>query len=90
MGFFDSLFFSAGKKIGKKEFKKALRELPDLSKEERAYVEAAFNRELANGSLTASEVKKRIYQLRKNYYDSLDSSEVGHLGKKLEEEIGGK
>jgi hypothetical protein len=92
MGFWD-VWFGAGtsvKRINKKEFKKALKELPDLSNEERAYVEAAFGKELSDNQLTASEVRKRVSQLRKNYSDSLDSYEIEHLQEKLEREIENK
>ena len=87
MGFFDFLFYNTGKKINKGKFRGALKELSDLSDEERAYVEAAFGKELSNGYLTETELRKRIEQLRKNYKDSLDSWEVEHLKKKLKGKI---
>lgn len=87
MGFFDFLFYNTGKKINRKKFGKALKELSDLSSEERAYVEAAFGKELSNGYLTDAELRKRIEQLRKNYKDSLDSWEVEHLKNKLSGKI---
>lgn len=79
-----SLFFPNIKKIYRDDFKKALRGIPQLSQNERAYVESVFDNSLKNG-LSKSELKKEINQLKRNSSDSLDSFEVKKLKKKLME-----
>ena len=70
------------KKINHAEFKKALRELSDISDKERNYLEEVFKNDLSDG-LTQSELRRRIEQLSHNYSDELDYWEVEHVKKKL-------
>ncbi|MFH1938291.1 MAG: hypothetical protein ABIJ60_02015 [Patescibacteria group bacterium] len=77
-----SLFFPNIKKIYKDDFKKALRNIPQLSPTEQAYVQGVFQDSLKNG-LSKAELKKEISQLKRNSSDPLDSFEVEKLKKKL-------
>ncbi|MBU1255691.1 hypothetical protein KKE74_03675 [Patescibacteria group bacterium] len=77
-----SLFFPNIKKIYKYDFKKALRNIPQLSPTEQAYVQGVFQDSLKNG-LSKAELKKEISQLKRNSSDPLDSFEVEKLKKKL-------
>ena len=79
-----SLFFPNIKKIYKDDFKKALRNIPQLSPTEQAYVQGVFQDSLKNG-LSKAELKKEISQLKRNSSDPLDSFEVEKLKKKLME-----
>ncbi len=79
-----SLFFPNIKNIYRDDFKKALRKIPQLSRNERDYIESVFDNSLKNG-LSKSELKKEISQLKQNTNDPLDSFEVEKLKKKLME-----
>jgi len=80
MNIFDLL--DSTKKISRADFEKALRNIPELSEKERAYVKGVFQDSLKNG-LSKYEIKKEISRLRHNPNDPLDSFEVGKIKKKL-------
>lgn len=85
MIFFDSLF-GESKRIYRRDFNKALKNLPTISRDERKYLNQVFKKDLGDG-LTGYELKKRIQQLRHNTTDSLKPYEVEQIKKKLRGEI---
>ena len=64
------------KKISRADFEKALRNIPELSEKERAYIEGVFQDSLRDG-LTKDELR------RHNPNDPLDSFEIEKIKKKL-------
>lgn len=76
MGFF------SGKIIYKEQFKKMLWQIPELSPKERSYLEGVFQNDLRDG-LNKEELRKKIYQLERNYSDDIDYKELGKLKDKL-------
>jgi len=83
MSIFD-IFFDSSKKIYRREFEKALRQIPELSDKERAYVKDVFQGALKDG-LSKFELKKEIGRLKYKANDPLDSFEVEKIKKKLME-----
>lgn len=81
MSIFD-IFFDSSKKIYRREFDKALRDIPELSDRERAYVSSVFQNSLRDG-LSKFELKKEIGRLMHKPNDPLDSFEVEKIKKKL-------
>ena len=86
MLFFDLLFGDDSKKIYSKDFNKALGQIPDISKEERAYLNDVFQKDLADG-LSKYELEERIAKLRYKSDDPLDPWEVEQVKKKLSGEL---
>ena len=80
------IFFPESKKIYKEDFKKALRDIPELSDKERAYVESVFQRSL-KGGLSKFELKKEINRLKYNYNDQLEPSEIKKIKEKLSKSL---
>ena len=80
MSIFD--IFDPSKKIYRREFENALRDIPELSDRERAYVSGVFQDSL-KGGLSKFELKKEIGRLRHKPNDPLDSFEVEKIKKKL-------
>lgn len=78
--------FSSTKKIYRDDFRKVLRSIPQLSPQERAYVEGIFQDSL-KGGLSKEELKREIGQLKHNANDPLDSFEVRKLKEKLLESL---
>jgi len=78
------------KRIYWRDFEKILRGIPELSGIERAYVQGVFQDALADG-LTIDELVVKIDQLKHNFRDPLDASEVEilrvRLTKALQREI---
>jgi len=83
MSIFD-IFFDSSKKIYRKEFDKALREIPEISDKERAYVKDVFQSAL-RGGLSKFELEKEIRRLKHKTDDLLDPFEVEKIRKKLME-----
>jgi hypothetical protein len=81
MSIFDA-FTNTTKKIYRADFEKALRQIPELSDKERAYVEGVFQSALRDG-LSKYELKQEISSLRHNSNDPLDAFEVEKIKKKL-------
>ena len=81
MGIFDSK-----KRIYRKDFKKILRDIPKLSKEEQAYVNDVFQKSL-KGGLTEFKLKKEINRIKHNPDDSLEPSEVERIKNKVTEHL---
>ncbi|RLF35503.1 MAG: hypothetical protein DRM99_04510 [Thermoplasmata archaeon] len=82
MGIFDLLFPDPIKKIYYNDFKKALRQIPELSDKERLYVEEVFKNDLKDG-LSAWEVKQRCQKLEHKPGDILEPEEVKKIREKL-------
>jgi len=82
MSIFD--IFDTSKKIYREKFDKALRQIPELSDKERAYVKNVFQDSL-KGGLSKFELKKEIGRLKYKTDDLLDSFEVEKIKKKLME-----
>lgn len=76
------ILFGESEKVYSKEFNEALRQLPDISMEERKYLNEVFENDLKDG-LTGYELKQRIEKLRHNYNDVLEPEEVEQVRKKL-------
>ena len=70
------------KKISRADFEEALRNIPELSEKERAYIEGVFQDSLRDG-LTKDELRREISRLRHNPNDPLDSFEIEKIKKKL-------
>jgi len=81
MSIFD-IFTETTKKISRRDFEKSLWEIPELSDQERAYIEGVFQQALKDG-LSEYELKREISRLKYNPNDSLDSFEVEKIKKKL-------
>lgn len=81
MSIFD-VIFESGKKISRLDFENALRNIPELSDRERAYVSGVFQDSL-KGGLSKFELKKEISRLRHKPDDPLDSFEVEKIKQKL-------
>lgn len=82
MSIFDLLFPDSGKRIYREDFRKALRQISDLSDKERAYAEEAFGSDL-EGGLSEYEIKERCQKLMHKPGDSLESGEVAKIKEKL-------
>ena len=80
MSIFD--VFNPSKKIYRSDFEKALRQIPELSDKERAYVNGVFQSALRDG-LSKDELRKEISRLRHNPSDPLSPFEVEKIKKKL-------
>jgi len=78
--------FSNNKKIYRKDFEKTLRDIPELSKIERSYIEGVFQDSLRDG-LTKYELKEEIERLKKNPNDEIDSYEIKKIKEKLIEKL---
>lgn len=78
----DILFGDSSKKIYKKDFNKALKQVSDISEEERKYLNEVFKKDLEDG-LSVYEIKQRIEKLHHISDDPLDSGEVEQVRKKL-------
>jgi hypothetical protein len=90
MDFLGALFgANETKKIFRKDFNGALKQLPDISPEEREYLNQVFAGDLKDG-LTVSELKRTIEKLHRNPNDDLDFYEVEHVKRKLLEKLGEK
>ena len=76
------ILFGASEKVYKKEFNEALRQLSDISKKEREYLNEVFADDLKDG-LTEYELKNRISKLSKNYDDPLEPEEIEQVKEKL-------
>jgi len=83
MSIFDA-FFGSSKKIYRDDFEKALRQIPELSDKERAYVEDVFQNALKDG-LSKFELEKEIRRLKHKPDDPLDTFEVEKIRNKLAE-----
>lgn len=81
MGLFDLLGVS-DKKIHRSNFKRALRQISNLSPKERAYVEEVFKDDLKDG-LSAFEVKERCGKIMHKIGDPLEPEEVRKIKEKL-------
>ncbi|MDP3975035.1 MAG: hypothetical protein Q8P88_01985 [Candidatus Jorgensenbacteria bacterium] len=80
---FDLLFpLKNQKALAVKKLDKLLREISALSPEEREYVKAAFGRYQANG-ISKLEAEKVIHDLKLNFRDNLDPSEVEKIRLKI-------
>ncbi|MFZ5559245.1 MAG: hypothetical protein ACOZAL_00405 [Patescibacteria group bacterium] len=90
MGLIEDIFgIDDTKRIYRKDFDIALRQIPDISKEERDYLNQVFANDLKDG-LTAFELKHRIEHLQHNPDDILDPWEVEQVRRKLTGELGKK
>jgi hypothetical protein len=85
MGIFDFLT-DTSKKIYRGEFNQVLNKIPNLSKEERDYLNEVFANDLADG-LTEYELRQKIGQLQYKTDDPLDPYEVEQVKKKLLEKL---
>ncbi len=79
-------WFSSPKKIKRDEFKKTLKDIPQLSQKERAYVEGIFRNPSKKG-LTKREIEKEINQLRRDTDDPISSHEASKLKQALEKSL---
>ncbi len=84
MGFFSLLFGPSnyGKKIYRKEFNDILRSIPDISLQDREYLNKVFSDELSGG-LYASELKRQIQSLIYKTDDRLRAGEVEKVKRKI-------
>ncbi len=78
------LFSPSPKRIKRDEFKKAIKDIPQLSPKERAYVEGVFQESLKRG-VTKTKMKREINRLKYNPHDQLSHHEVAKIKGKLEE-----
>lgn len=81
MGIFDLLGIS-DKKIHRSDFRKALRQISELSPKERAYVKEVFKNDLKDG-LSKFEIKERCHKLMHKTGDPLEPFEVIKIKEKL-------
>ena len=79
--------FEDKKRIYKYEFDTILRNIMDISPEERKYLNQIFVNDLIDG-LTEFELKEKINKLRYNQKDILDQWELEKVKKKILEKFG--
>jgi len=79
------ILFDTNKKIYRRDFDKILKNISELSKTERSYIEGVFQNSLRDG-LTKDELKKEIERLKRNSDDEIDSYEI----KKIKDKLMGK
>ncbi len=82
MGLFDLFFPGSSKKIYREDFRKALRQISDLSDEERAYAERAFSGDM-EGGLSKFEIQERCKRLMHEPDDLLEPEEIEKIREKL-------
>ena len=69
-------------RIYRYEFNEILKKTPDISTEERAYLNQVFQKDLIDG-LTEFELKQKINSLSYNQEDQLDRWELESVKKKI-------
>jgi hypothetical protein len=74
------------KRIYKYEFNEILKYIPEISKEEREYLNAIFAHDLLDG-LTKWEIKEKIKHLKFDTNDPIDPQEAEKVKSKLLEKI---
>lgn len=79
---FDIFFPLKRKALAANKLEKLLKEIPALSPEEREYVRAAFGRYQENG-ISKLEAEQVIRDLKLNYRDTLEQSEVEKIKLKI-------
>jgi len=75
------------KRIYRYEFNKILKTIPEISREEREYLNRVFSNELVDG-LTEFELRQKIQKLKANTTDSIDGFEAEKVKRKLLEALG--
>lgn len=68
--------------IYKEKLEKLLKEIPELSSQEREYVKAFFGK-VASQGITKFEAEKIIREMKLNFKDNLDSSETEKIKNKI-------
>jgi len=68
--------------IYKEKLEKLLREIPELSSQEKEYVKACFSKFLTGG-IDKWEAEKVIRELKLNLKDEIDSSEIEKIKAKI-------
>lgn len=68
--------------IYKEKLEKLLKEIPELSPQEREYVKALFGKFAPQG-ITKFEAEKIIREMKLNFKDSLDSAEAEKIKNKI-------
>jgi hypothetical protein len=78
----DIIFGGGGDRVHKKEFNQALGQIPEISREEKNYLNEVFKKDLEDG-ITKEEMKNKIRELNVNYEDDLDAREVKQIKQKF-------
>lgn len=73
-------------KIYKREFKKSLRGIRDLNREDRRYTSEVFKKTLRSG-LNERELKREMYRLKRNTKDTLNRRELAKIERDLSRRI---
>ena len=74
--------FSSGKSLSKEKLNQLLYQISALSPEEREYVKAIFNK-YSSGGVSVAEARKAVNELKFNYSDNLDPTEVERVKQKI-------
>ena len=74
------------KRINRYEFKRILRNIPEISQKEREYLNRVFARDLIDG-LTPWELKQKIGNLYFNQKDEIDQWELAKVKNRLLREM---
>jgi len=77
------------KRIYKREFNKLLMFVPEISPQERRYLNQVFSKDLIDG-LTEFELNRKIMQLKFDTTDQIDRVEAERIRKKLLNALGKK
>jgi hypothetical protein len=81
--------FQEKKRIYRAEFEELLRFVPDISPEEKKYLNQVFARDLIDG-LTEFEIRRKIEGLKFDYKDQIDQWEAERVKQKLLSVLGKK
>jgi len=73
-------------RIYRYEFNEILKKIPDISTEERAYLNQVFQKDLIDG-LTEFDLRQKINSLSYNQEDQLDRWELESVKKKILERL---
>ncbi|MEK7664559.1 MAG: hypothetical protein AAB361_00280 [Patescibacteria group bacterium] len=74
-------------RINKYEFDKKLRKIPEISRQEREYLNKSFSKDLFMG-MTEFKYKERMKKLDKDKKDQIDRWELEKVKKKISEDFG--
>jgi len=89
MGIFDDVVntitggSSSAKRIRKIEFEKALRNMPQLTSQEKTYIKGVFGKDLKDGTINIEELKRELMDLKSNQHDPLSDQDVQKIKGKL-------
>ncbi len=73
------------KRIRKVEFEKTLKNIPQLTSQEKSYIRGVFGKDLKDGSINIDELKRELLELKNNRTDPLSDRDVQKIKERLSE-----